>query len=112
MLVYREARLANKVSVNPVRDIRHRRENNSRVRFLSRGEDGEHTRLTKIIRERYPEHFAEFVFALNTGLRLGSQYGATYEMIDWTRNVLDVTRTKNDEPVHIPLNRDALAAIR
>jgi integrase len=53
-----------------------------------------------------------FIFALNTGLRLSSQYGASYEMIDWTRNVLDVPRTKNDEPVHIPLNSDALAAIR
>jgi integrase len=33
-------------------------------------------------------------------------------MIDWTRNVLDIPRTKNDEPVHIPLNGDALAAVR
>ena len=59
-----------------------------------------------------PGHVAEFTFSLNTGLRLGSQYGASYEMIDWTRNVLDVPRTKNDEPVHIPLNSDVLAAIR
>jgi integrase len=33
-------------------------------------------------------------------------------MIDWTRNVLDVPRTKNDDPVHVPLNSDVLAAIR
>jgi len=69
-------------------------------------------RLLKVIRENYPEHLAEFIFALNTGLRLSSQYGATYGMIDWTRNVLDVPRTKNDEPVHVPLNSDVLAAIR
>jgi integrase len=112
MLIYREARRAGKVSVNPARDARHRRENNNRVRFLSRGENLEHARLEKVIREKYPEHVAEFVFSLNTGLRLGSQYGATYEMIDWTRNVLDVPRTKNDEPVHVPLSNDVLAAIR
>ena len=112
MLVYREARRAGKVSTNPARDIRHRKENNSRVRFLSRGENGEYGRLLKVIREKAPEHLAEFIFALNTGLRLSSQYGATYGMIDWTRKVLDVPRTKNDEAVHIPLNGNVLAAIR
>jgi integrase len=112
MLVYREARRIGKVSANPARDIRHRKENNSRVRFLSRDESGEHSRLAKVILEKYPEHFAEFIFGLNTGLRLSSQYGATYEMIDWTRNVLDIPRTKNDEAVHVPLNSDVLMAIR
>ena len=112
MLAYREARRGGKVSTNPARDIRHRKENNSRVRFLSRGENEEYACLVKVIREKYPEHYAEFIFALNTGLRLSSQYGATYGMIDWTGNVLDVPRTKNDEPVYVPLNSDVLAAIR
>lgn len=118
MLCFREARRAGKVSSNPARDIRHRKENNSRVRFLSRAdekgraENGEYARLVKVIRAEYPEHLAEFIFALNTAVRLGSQYGATYDMIDWTRNVLDLSRTKNDEPVHVPLNSEALAAIR
>jgi integrase len=112
MLVYREARRAGKLSANPARDIRHRKENNNRVRFLSRGEKGEYARLLTVIREKYPEHVAEFVFALNTGLRLSSQYGATYGMIDCTRGVLDVPRTKNGEAVHVPLNSDVLAAIR
>jgi integrase len=112
MLTYREARRDRKVPGNPARDIRHWKENNSRVRFLSRGENAEYTRLVKVIRGKYRDHFAEFIFALNTGLRLSSQYGATYGMIDWTRNVLDVPRTKNDDPVHVPLNSDVLAAIR
>jgi site-specific recombinase XerD len=112
MLVYREARRAGKVSVSPARDVRHRREDNSRVRFLSRGEKGEYAALVKVIGEKYPEHLAEFIFSVNMGLRLSSQYGSTYEMMDSTRNVLDIPRTKNDEPVHVPLNNDALAAIR
>ena len=82
------------------------------MRFLSRGENAEYPRLSKVIREKYPEHLSEFIFALNTGLRLGSQYGGTYEMINWTRNVLDIPRTKNDEAVHIPLNSDVVTAIR
>jgi integrase len=112
MLVYREARRTGKVSANPARDIRHRKENNNRVRFLSRGENEEYARLVKVIREKHPEHLAEFIFALNTGLRLSSQYGVTYGMIDWTRNVLDIPHTKNDEPVHVPLNSDVLTALR
>lgn len=112
MLAYREARRAGKVSANPARDIRHRKESNNRVRFLSRGEKEEYVRLFTVIRGEYPEHVAEFIFALNTGLRLSSQYGSAYEMIDWTRNVLDVPRTKNDEAVHVPLNSDVLAALR
>jgi integrase len=112
MLVYREARRAGKVSGSPARDIRHRKETNSRVRFLSRGANGEYERLTKAIRGKYPEHLPEFIFALNTGLRLSSQYGATYGMIDWTRNVLDLPRTKNDEPIHVPLNDTVLQTLR
>ena len=112
MLCFREARRAEKVVSNPARDIRHRKEDNNRVRYLTRGEQGEYERLKKVIGQQYPEHLGEFVFSVNTGLRLGSQYGATYEMIDWTRNVLDIPRTKNDDPVHVPLNSNALAAMR
>lgn len=112
MMVYREARRAGKVNVNPARDVKHWRESNGRVRFLSRGENGEYVRLVKAIRERTPEHLPDFIFALHTGLRLTNQFTATHAMIDWTRNVLDVPRTKNDEPVHIPLNETVLAAIR
>jgi integrase len=112
MLTFREARRVGKVSTNPARDIRHRREPSGRVRFLSRGKDGEYPRLYRVIRDCCPEHLAEFVFALNTGLRLSSQYAATYEMIDWMRKVLDLPRTKNGEAVHVPLNSDVLAMIR
>lgn len=112
MLCYREARRAKKVSTNPARDIRHLKEDNTHVRYLSRGEKGEYVRLMKVLRAEWPEHVAEVIFALSTGLRLSSQYGATYEMMDWSRNVLDIPRTKNDEPVHVPLNSEVLAAFR
>jgi len=106
MLVYREALRAGKVTENPARAIRHRREDNSRVRFLDREPDGEYERLITVVRNDYPEHLAEVIFSLNTGLRLGSQYTATYEMIDFARNVRDVPRTKNDEPIHTPLKSE------
>lgn len=112
MMVYRVAKRAKKVTANPARDVLRRNENNTRVRLLSRGTGGEYERLVKAVRDSTPEHLADLIFALNTGLRLTNQYTATYEMIDWQRKVLDVPRTKNDEPVHIPLNETVLAAIR
>jgi integrase len=112
MLVFREALRAGKVTENPARAIRHRREGNSRVRYLDREPDGEYKRLIQVVRRDYPEHLPELIFSLNTGLRLSSQYTASYEMIDFTRNVLNIPRTKNDEPIHTPLNANVLAALR
>jgi integrase len=111
-MTYREARRSGKVTTNPAKDIRHKREDNSRVRFLTRGKDGEYERLLAVVRRDYPEHLAELIFSVNTGLRLSSQYEATWDMIDFERKVIDIPRTKNDQPVHIPLNADALAALR
>jgi integrase len=114
-MAFREARRASKVTGdNPARDVRHRREDNSRVRYLSRGPEGEYERLLKVIRKDYAEHVGEFLFAVNTGLRLSSQYSATYDQqsLDLANNVLHVPRTKNDEAVHQPLNANALAALR
>jgi integrase len=112
MLIFREGRRAGKVSLNRARDVRHRREDNSRVRYLGREPNGEYDRLEKAVRRLYPEHLPELIFAVNTGLRLGSMYDSTYEMLDLTRSVLDIPRTKNEEPVHVPLNATALAALR
>lgn len=114
-MTFREARRASKVTGNsPARDIRHRREDNNRVRYLSRGPKGEYEKLLRVIRADHPEHVGEFLFAVNTGLRLSSQYSATYdkESLDLANNVLHVPRTKNDEAVHQPLNANALAALR
>ena len=65
-----------------------------------------------VVRKDHPEHLAELIFSLNTGLRLSSQYTATYEMLDLTRNELDLPRSKNDQPIHAPLNASVLAALR
>jgi integrase len=112
-MTYRVAMKAKKVSVNPARDVQHRKENDPVVRYLSRGTEGsEYERLVAAVRKRTPEHLPDLIFALNTGLRLSNQFSATYEMVNWERKVLDVPLTKNGEPVHIPLNEAVLAAIR
>jgi integrase len=52
------------------------------------------------------------VLAINTGLRKGSQYGLTWDMVDLKSRMLNISRTKNDEAVHVPLNDAALAALK
>lgn len=109
MLVYREAKRAGKVSVNPARDLRHRREDNSRVRYLM---DEENQRLREIVNAKYPWHMPKLEIAVHTGLRQGSQYGLTWDMVDWDARMLHVPRTKNEEPLHIPLNDVAVDALK
>jgi integrase len=108
-LAYRMARRSRKVESNPVRDVPHQREDNARTRALTQEEE---KALRAAIRERYSLHELELDFALQTGLRQGSQYQLTWEMVDWNARVLHIPRTKNDEPIHVPLNDTALAVLR
>jgi integrase len=110
-MTYREARRAGKVTVNPARDTRHQREDNSRVRYLS---DAEEKKLHEVIQSDYAEHMPEFTLAMSTGLRKGSMYGLTWSMIDWNGRMLNIPadKMKGGRPLHIPLNELALAALR
>jgi len=108
-LAYRLARRNRKVEVNPVRDVPHQREDNSRVRSLSSDEE---KALRKAIRERYPTHELELDFALYTGLRQGNQYNLTWDMVDWEARALHIPVTKNGEAVHVPLHDGALQVLR
>lgn len=108
-LAYRLARRNRKVEANPVRDVPHQREDNARTRALTFEEE---KALRAAIRERYAVHELELDFALQTGLRQGSQYQLTWEMVEWDARVLHIPRTKNDEPIHLPLNDAALTVLR
>jgi integrase len=86
-------------------------ENNARKRYLK---PEELARLTEVIAEHYKTHLAEWTFAINVGLRLGTQYRLTYAMLDEQRKMLDIPGSimKNGEDFHCPLNEKALLAIR
>lgn len=60
---------------------------------------------------KYSGHLPEFELTLQTGIRQGTQYNLTWEMVDWPSRMLHIPRTKNEEPLHIPLNDTALAAL-
>lgn len=107
-LAYRLAIRANKVRENPARLIRHKTENNGRVRFLSREEE---TNLRKAILDKFPEHLAELDLALHTGLRLSEQYRARWGDVDFERRLLTVPLDKGGKTSHVRLNAHALHAL-
>ena len=124
MLTYREAGRAGKVTVNPARDVRHRREDNSRVRYLNQFEPmppeidylktlkNEEERLRAVIQHDFPGHLPEFELAISRGVRKGSMYSLTWEMVDWNGRMLHIPTSKNGEPLRVPLNQAALTALK
>lgn len=108
-LAYRLAIRNRKTTVNPARSVSRRREDNSRVRYLTEDEE---KRFRVVLELEYQWHLPEFDLALNTGLRQGSQYSLTWSMVDWKERMVHVPRTKNEQPLHVPLNEAALAALR
>src|SRR5215813_1250493 len=91
-LSYRLGIQNRKVGLNPARSVTHRREDNNRVRFLSEEEE---KKLRKVIEAKWASHMPELDLAINTGIRKGSQYGLTWDMVDWEGRILDIPRTKN-----------------
>jgi len=87
----------------------HRRENNTALRFLTE-EEGK--KIRKVIEANWSLHLPESDLAINTGLRKGSQYSLTRDMVDFRSRMLNVPRTKNEEPINVPLNNAAVAALR
>jgi integrase len=57
-------------------------------------------------------HVPEFDLAINSSIRKGSQYGLTWDMVDFKGRMLNIPRTKNEEPIHVPLNDAAIVALR
>ncbi|HVH70695.1 MAG TPA: site-specific integrase [Candidatus Dormibacteraeota bacterium] len=107
-LSYRLGILNRKVTANPAPSVTHRREDNNRVRFLT---DEEEKNLRKIVQEKWPNHLPELDLAMNTGIRKGSQYGLMWDMVDWKSRELHIPRTKNEEPLHVPLNDAPISAL-
>lgn len=110
-LAYRLGVANGKVTSNPVRMVRSRRENNTRIRYLDQFAPDEERRLRSAIQERFPDHLPEFDLALNTGMRLSEQYGLTWDRLNSAHRMLTVPPSKYGEARTIPLNDAALAAI-
>jgi site-specific recombinase XerD len=107
-LTYRLAIRNGKAPSNPARSTRHRREDNSRVRYLTPEED---VKLRKVIVEDWPEHMPELDLALHTGMRLGEMYGLRWDNVNLSGRILTIPRCKNGERRHVRLNSVAVSAL-
>jgi site-specific recombinase XerD len=123
-LTYRLGIESGKVSTNPAKLVKHRQENNARIRWLTPEEElrlraaivvleeSLSEGLSETVKAKRADHLLELDLALNTGMRLGEMYGLTWENVNLSRRVLTIPRSKNGELRHVPLNTTALAALQ
>jgi integrase len=64
------------------------------------------------IEVRFPEHLAEFIVSVNTGMRLLEQYSLIWGQVHLDRRTIDLTKTKNGSARTVHLNADAVAALK
>lgn len=107
-LCFREGIVNAKVTSNPARLVRQRRENNARLRFLS---FEEYDRLTQVIAKHYREQLPAFVVSVHTGMRLSEQFTTTWSQIKWDRRVIELSDTKNGSARTVALNETAFQAL-
>lgn len=88
--------------------LRMRKESSRRIRFLSASESAE------LIRSLHTRHRPLIRFLFATGLRLGSALTLCWTQIDLTRRVCWIhgDQSKSGKPIPVPLNEDALQALR
>jgi integrase len=98
-----------KVTDNPAKRIPQRPEPKGRLRFLSREK---YDMLHGVAARRFPEHLAEFVTSVHTGMRLSEQYTVEAGQFDRRRRAVDLDKTKNGDARTVHLNPDAMAAIQ
>src|SRR5208337_3642203 len=123
-LLYRLGLETKKVKSNPAKLLKHKREDNGRVRFLNqytpaktevdylKGREDEESRLRTVIGKKYPAHLPEFEIALNTGMRGSEQYGLAWGRVDLNRRFVTIPKSKNGACRHIGINSVALAAFK
>ena len=117
-MTYRVAIEASKVKSNPALEVKLRRLNNTRERWLSEDEE---KRLRAVMFSQFPDHLPEFNLLYYTGLRLSDVYGRHgkhYQSagLDWSHVNMDlhiatIPVDKNGRVKHIPLSPQAEEAL-
>lgn len=108
-LCYREGIRNGLVKTNPARLVRQRPEGPGRLRYFTRDE---YDRICRVIRKRFPQHLAEIVVSVHTGMRPSELYTVQWSQVDWNRRAIELTVTKNGYARSVRLNADALEAMR
>ena len=113
-LCYRLGMENGRVLINPARLVRARRENNARLRFLSREE---YDQILRVIRRDFPRQVPAFILSVYTGMRWSEQINLKWSQVDLMRRVIRLAETKDptgrvQSPArNVPLNSVALASL-
>jgi len=94
--------------IDSVPKIRMRKENDSRVRYLS---EEEAATLQAELAKNAPHLADAMEFTLNTGLRDANCSGLKWSQINFQTRAMYLYKTKNGRPLGTPLNSDALAIL-
>jgi integrase len=95
---------------NPVRHIRPLPENNARIRYLS---DDERKRLFEAVRRSsWDKLYLITLLAITTGARKGELTSIKWSDIDFDRQAVYISTTKNGEPRVLPLTESAIAELQ
>lgn len=101
---------------HPLRSVKRAKgADDSRTRFLSKPEEKRLRDALGKLRLQRREHLVPMVLlAMNTGLRRGELFGLTWGDVSLPRALLTVTAAsaKGQVARHIPLNREAIAALQ
>jgi len=95
-----------KAKENPVKKVKLFKENNKRVRFLSKAEM--ESLLSACRKSQSPCLYNMVILALNTGMRRGEIFGLKWEDIDSERKIITIRETKNGEARRIPFNDEVM----
>ncbi len=97
--IYTMAIKWDKVSANPVKEVKFFKEESKSLRILTKGEERE-------LLKACADHIRPFIIAaLYTGMRKSELLGLTWDKVDFDREIIIVEHTKNNEYRMIPMNR-------
>jgi integrase len=109
-LIFRVAIQNKKLRENPVRGLRHKREDNQRVRPLREDEE---SRLREAILQRFPEYVPIFDLALHSGMLMSEMFRSEVGDLDPRTGTFTVRQTKgrnSDSRRHVPASEILRAA--
>ena len=108
-LCYREGVHNNKTTINPARQVRHRREGVGRLRFLTREE---YDKLYKVIERRFQSTWPSSSSPSARVCAYRSNTPCTWGQVHIDRRTIDLTKTKNGSARTVHLNADSVAAFQ
>jgi len=108
--VFRYANLRFNLRNNPIKNIPFFKENNQRIRFLSKEEK---TRLFEASKaSQWDKLYLLILLALTTGARKGELLNLRWKNIDFEKSLAFLETSKNKHPRVMPLTKDVLKELK